>query len=65
MMMNVNDRKRKKVEGINTEQMKYNSVAGKFVYIINTETENNVIIYDWKTKTQTIILDGIKMIDRY
>lgn len=65
MMMNVNDRKRKKVEGINSDQLKYNSVAGKFVYIINTETGNSVTLYDWKKKTQTIILDGIKMIDRF
>jgi Tol biopolymer transport system component len=65
MLMNVNDRKKTKVEGINSEQVKYNSAVGKFVYIINAETENNVILYDWKKKTQTIIPDGIKMIDKY
>ena len=65
MMMNVNDKVRKKVDGINSDQVKYNAAAGKFVYIINAETENNVILYDWKKKTKTIILDGIKMIDKY
>ena len=64
MLMKVKDKVRKKVEGINAEQVKYNAAAGKFVYV-NSETDNNVVLYDWKTKTQTIILDGIKMIDRY
>lgn len=64
MMMNVNDRKKSKIGGINSEHVKYNAVAGKFVYV-NSETDNNVVLYDWKNKIQTIILDGTKMIDRY
>ena len=64
IMMNTNDRKRQKVEGINSDNVKYNSAAGKFVYV-NTETDNNVVLYDWKKKTQTILLDGTKMIDKF
>ena len=64
MLMNVNDRIRKKVEGINAEHVKYNSAAGKFVYV-NSETDNNVILYDLKTKKQTILFDGTKMIEKY
>ena len=64
MLINVNDKVRKKVDGINAEHVKFNSAAGKFIYV-NTETNNNVVLYDWKTKTQTIILDGIKMIERF
>jgi Tol biopolymer transport system component len=63
-LMNVNDRKKRKVEGINAEQVKYNAVSGKFVYV-TTETDNNVFLYDWNNKTRTIILDGTKMTDKY
>jgi Tol biopolymer transport system component len=62
MMMNINDKKKKKIEGINADQVKYNAATSKFVFV-NSETDNNVIIYDWKRKIQTIILDGTKMID--
>ena len=64
MMMNTNDRKRKKIEGINSEHVKFNAAAGKLVYI-NTETDNNVVLFDWKKKTNTVILDGTKMIDKF
>ena len=64
ILMNVKDRKKRKVEGINAEQVKYNSVAGKFVYV-NSETDNNVVLYDWKKKTSTIILDGKKMSHKF
>ena len=62
--MNVNERTRKKVEGINAEHVKYNSAAGKFVYV-NSETDNNVVLYDLRTKKQTILFDGTKMIEKY
>ena len=64
MLMNVNNRTRKKIEGINSEHVKYNSAAGKLVYV-NSETDNNVVLYDLKTKKQTILLDGTKMIGIY
>lgn len=64
MLMNVNDRKKTKVDGINSEQVKYNAVGGKIVYV-NSETNNNVVVYDWKMKSTTIILDGTKMIEKY
>ena len=59
--MNINDRKKIKVEGIKADQVKYNAAAGKFVYT----ADNNVILFDWKNKTQTILLDGTKMIDKF
>ena len=46
------------------EQVKYNSATGKFVYV-TTETDNNVVLFDWKNKTQAIILDGTKMIEKF
>lgn len=64
MMMNTDGSNRRKVEGINSYQVKYNAAAGKLIYV-NTETDNNVVLYDWKKKTQTIILDGTKLIDRF
>jgi Tol biopolymer transport system component len=64
ILMNINDKSRRKVEGINSEHVKYNAVAGKFAYI-NNETDNNVILYDWKKKTRSAILDGAKMIDKF
>jgi len=63
-LMNVNDRKKSKVEGINAEQVKYNAASGKFVYV-TTETDNNVVLYDWKNKTRAIVVDGTKMIDKF
>jgi Tol biopolymer transport system component len=64
ILMNVNDRKKKKVEGINSEQVKYNIATGTFVYV-TTETDNYVVLHDWKTKTKTIIVDGTKILDRF
>ena len=64
MLMDANGKNRRKIEGINSDQVKYNAVIGKFVYI-NSETDNNVILYDWKKKTPTIILDGTKMTDKF
>jgi len=64
MMMNVNDRKKKRIEGISAEHVKYNIASGNFVYV-TTETDNNVILFDWKKKTKTIILDGTKMLDKF
>jgi Tol biopolymer transport system component len=63
-LMNVNDRKKRKVEGINAEQVKYSAATGKFVYV-TTETDNNVALFDWKNRTRTILLDGTKLIDKF
>jgi len=62
MLMNVIDRKKSRIEEINAEQVKYNIASGNFVYV-TTETDNYVVLYDWKNKKQTTILDGTKMID--
>ena len=64
ILMNVNDKKKTKVDGINSEQVKYNAATGKLLYV-TSETNNNVVVYDWKTKSMTIILDGTKMIEKY
>jgi len=64
MMLNVNDKKKKRIEGINSEQVKYNIASGNFAYV-TTETDNYVILYGWKKKTKTIILDGTKMLDKF
>ena len=62
MLMNSDGSNKRKIEGINSYHVKYNPAAGKFVYV-NTETNNNVVLYDWKKKTSTIIMDGAKIID--
>jgi len=64
MLMNVTNGTRKKIEGINAEHVKYNSATGKLVYV-NSETDNNVVVFDLKTKKQTILFDGTKMIGKY
>lgn len=64
MMMNLNENTRRKIEGIKSYHVKYNIASGKFAYV-TTETDNNVIIYDWKKKIRMVILDGTKMIDRF
>jgi uncharacterized protein YcgL (UPF0745 family) len=51
MMMNVDDKKKKKIEGINAEQVKYNIARGSFVYL-TTETDNYVVLYDLKKKNR-------------
>ena len=64
MMINVNDKKKKRIEGINAEQVKYNIASRNFVYV-TTETDNYVVLYDWKNKKQTTIIDGTKMIEKF
>jgi len=64
MLIDTNGKNRRKVEGINSEQVKYNAATGKFVYV-NSETDNNVILYDLKKKTNAIILDGTKIIGEF
>jgi len=64
MMMNTDGTNQRKIEGINSYQVKYNSKAGMFVYV-NSETNNNVVIYDWKTKTESVILDGTKLLEKF
>lgn len=64
MLMNVDGTGRRKVEGLSSEQVKYNPVAGKFLYVDN-ETGNNVTLFDWKLKQKTIVLDGTKMTDKF
>ena len=65
IMINMDGTNKRKVEGINTDQAKYSSASGKFVYIINTEMENSIMLFDWKTKQKIRLLDGIKMIGRF
>jgi len=61
MFMNTDGSKRTKVDGIKGQQPKYNAVNGLFVY----EADNTIVLYDWKKKTATVILDGAKMIEHY
>ena len=64
MMMNADGSNKRKIDGINNDQAKYNPKAGKFIYV-NTETENTVILFDARTKQKTILLDGTKMIGKF
>ena len=64
MFINSDGSNRRKAEGLKSEQSKYNAAASQFVYVTN-ETGNTVVLYDWKKKTSTAILDGTKMIEQY
>ena len=64
MLMNSDGSNKRKIKGIKSYHVKYNAAARKFVYI-NSEADNNVVLYDPKKKTQTIIFDGTKMADKF
>lgn len=64
MLMNTDGSNKRKIEGITSYHVKYNPTAGKFLFV-NAETNNNVVLYDLKTKTETIILDGEKLLENF
>jgi Tol biopolymer transport system component len=64
IMMSANGSNRKIIEGINATPVKCNSNAGKFVYV-KSEEENKLVIYDWKNKTASEVLDGTKLMSLF
>jgi Tol biopolymer transport system component len=61
IMMNIDGSNKKKVEGIQSFQVKFSPRAGMMGYI-QSDPVNQVVLFDWKKKTNTVILDeaGIK-----
>lgn len=64
MMMNADGSKRQKIEGINATPVKYNAKANKLIYI-KSEEENKLMLFDWKKKTATEVLDGTKLAELF
>jgi Tol biopolymer transport system component len=54
--MNINGTNRKKVKGIKSYQVKYSRVNGLLAYLA-METQDKVMIYDWKKETVTVLFD--------
>ena len=61
VMMNVNNRSKQKIGGIDGEGIEYNAKAKKFVYIL-AEGENELIVFDLVTKTARPALKGDELI---
>lgn len=47
---------KKKIEGINAFLVKYNQATGKAAYVTQ-QPESKLIIYDWKSRTSTVLID--------
>jgi Tol biopolymer transport system component len=60
MTMDADGNNKQKIEGINAEQVSYNSKTMRFAYI-KSEEENKLVVYDWKTKKGEEVLDGTSM----
>jgi Tol biopolymer transport system component len=56
MTMNVDGSNKQKVEGVKSYLVKFNRAAGLLAYVA-TQPENKVIVYDWKNKTSSVVLD--------
>jgi len=62
--MNADGSDRKKIQGINATPVKCNSKTGKLVYV-KSEEENKLVVYDWKNKTASEVLDGAKLMSLF
>ena len=56
MTMNSDGTNKQKVEGVKSYLVKFSPAAGLLAYLA-PQPENKVIVYDWKKKTGTILLD--------
>lgn len=56
MTMNIDGTNKQKVEGIKSYLVKFSPAAGLLTYLA-AQPENKVIVYDWKKKTSSILLD--------
>lgn len=56
MTMNVDGRNRQKVEGVNSYLVKYNAASGQLAYI-TTQPDTKLVLFDWKKKTSTVLLN--------
>jgi len=60
-MMKINGSEKQKIDGIDGEGIEYNHKARKFVYVLS-EGENQLVIFDWDTKSAKAVLKGSEMI---
>jgi Tol biopolymer transport system component len=56
MTINVDGTNKQKVEGIKSYLVKFSRAAGLLAYLA-PQPENKVLVYDWKKKTSSILLD--------
>ena len=61
MIMKVNGSNKQKIDGIDGEGIEYNNKARKFAYVMS-EGENQLVIFDWATKSAKAVLKGNEMI---
>ncbi|HEX7845619.1 MAG TPA: hypothetical protein VF476_07415 [Chitinophagaceae bacterium] len=59
--MNTKGGNQKKVEGINSFQLRYNPATKQAVYVTQ-QPDNKLVLFDWEKKTNTVLLEpsGIK-----
>jgi hypothetical protein len=63
-MISADGTNRKKIDGVNSTEVKYNSRAKKFLYVLS-EDENKMLLFDPVTKKEQTILEGSEMISRF
>ncbi len=56
MTMDVNGKKRKRVEGLNSFLVKYNPIGKQAAYITQ-QPDSKLVLFDWKKKTTVVLLD--------
>jgi Tol biopolymer transport system component len=56
MVMNGDGSGRHQLEGINSYLVKYNAANGLLIYIA-PQPANKILVYDWKKKTSSVLLD--------
>ncbi len=56
MLMNPDGNNRRKLEGIQSFQLKYNPATKQAVYITQ-RPESKLILFNWKTKTSKVLLE--------
>ena len=64
MIMDIDGKIKRRIEDINATPVRYNSRTSKFAYI-KSEQENKLMIYDWKTKISSEVLDGTVLMDLF
>lgn len=64
MMMSVDGSGKQEIAGVNSTPVKYNAKTTQLAYI-KSEEENKLILFDWKKKTASAMLDGTKLMKQF
>jgi Tol biopolymer transport system component len=60
MTMNTDGSNKKKVEGLNSFQLRYNPVTKQAAYVTQ-QPDSKLMLFDWEKKTTTVLLDQEKL----